>query len=158
MRVALNAEVIRSLQQFFGSFEQPNYHEVERKYRKQPYREPIAHLRERLRVTETTDLNDDVCVALCLESEEACFAVMLSLVGPYVVLARVRDGKWSFLSMASHLATDEEQFIWDVLSDAGLSIVPEPLARQTISFQLVNAESSTCTVYEALFSETGIPW
>ena len=60
MRVALRAEVIRSLQQFYGAFDLPSYRAVGPRYDGQPYREQVTQLREAFRITETTDLNDDV--------------------------------------------------------------------------------------------------
>jgi hypothetical protein len=155
-------EMIRgAVERTYGSLERPNYGLVtDRLLRERPYDALIATIGTAFAVTDTTDGNDDNSFVLSLERDGGSWVLMLSVVGPFAALARVR-GCWDeVLTDCTPGLAEPERWLLDRALDRGLRPLGlEELAEPLPAMPMFKAEPGDTRVYHALFSDASIlPW
>jgi hypothetical protein len=143
----LNA-VFEDIGNQYGSSESPDFTFVQRRYSQRPYASLIDELTRHYKVTETTDLNDDVCVAVQLIGDDRPLLLLISLVGRYAVIAEITtEGRHQILGSPegqSHRA------VLDILNRHQVAIIPEEILWMTFPFH--SSGQSEHSIYEVLFS------
>lgn len=145
MNIALSNQIKIDVQDAYGSISSPNWSFAEKRYAIHPYVRLMEMLSEFGTTQETTDLNDDVSVVVCIEFDDGdSITVRLSLVGKY---ACVSDSVGTFLSQDS---MNEKNCIYEIISILHESNIVI-LQREDI-IQQIDFCGNLATVYEVLFS------
>lgn len=125
--------ILESVANAYGSMEDPKWSFVEPRYRSQPYASIVASLSQDFSVTETTDLNDDVCVALVCATAQNTFGVNLSLVGPYAMCVIANEGVNKIMTCSGKYP-DEAKPIFDLLLANRIVALDEEVLETEVSF------------------------
>lgn len=154
----LIAAIGRALIAHYRDLSHPWYGWVLPAYQAGPYRAVVADLVARgAKVSDETDLNDDVSCRHCVSRDDDRLVVELSLVGPYAVALDAeaeRDGPITRAMPVSDLARD----VLAVLAAHGLHVLDADTLRTPSNMPFQNVEAGRGTLYQALFSDTPPPF
>ena len=154
----LLAAIGRALIAHYRDLSNPWYGWVLPAYQAGPYRAVVDDLVARgTRVSDETDLNDDVSCRYCVSRDGARLIVELSLVGPYAVVVGTeaeRNEPITPALPASALARD----VLAVLAAHGLCVLDADTLRTSSNMPFQNVEAGRGTLYQALFSDTPTPF
>ena len=128
----------------FGSFDQPDWSFVEKRYARNPYGILIIGMSHIAQVEETTDVNDDWSVVLSLTIDGEGLCVRLSLVGKY---ACVSDSEGVFLSAEDLTNQRSGSKVCRLLKEKHVELLEVDTLRMKIKFG-----NEQLTLYEILFS------
>lgn len=152
------AAIGRALIARYRDLSNPWYGWVLPAYQAGPYRAVVDDLVARgARVSDETDLNDDVSCRHCVSRDGARLVVELSLVGPYAVVVDAeaeRDGPITPAMPVSDLARD----VLAVLAAHDLHVLDADTLRTPSNMPFQNVEAGRGTLYQALFSDTPTPF
>lgn len=150
----LLAAIGRALIARYRDLSNPWYGWVLPAYQAGPYRAVVGDLVAReARVSDETDLNDDVSCRHCVSRDGVHLVVELSLVGPYAVVLGTgseRNGPITPALPTSALARD----VLAVLAAHGLHVLDADTLRTPSNMPFQNVEAGRGTLYQALFSDT----
>ena len=127
-------------------------------YQAGPYRAVVDDLSARgAKVSDETDLNDDVSCRYYVSRDGVFLIVEVSLVGPYAVVMDTearRDGPITAAMPDSDLARD----VLTALAAHGLHMLDADTVRTPLDMPFQNVEAGQGTLYQALFSDTPTPF
>jgi len=116
----------------YGSISKPNWSFVEKRHASDPYRHVRSELSKIAQVQETTDLNDDVSLALSISCTGGFgLCLRLSLVGPYACVARA-DGVFLHPDELAGVPAGRE--IIRILKASDIMVIPPRELEHEISF------------------------
>ncbi len=145
MPTTFNNQIRSDLRTAYGSLSSPNWSFVEKRYRKGPYNALIEKLGNFGAVQETTDLNDDVSVAVSITlADDFAVGVMLSLVGGY---ACISDSAGTILSRNKLRRDNRTSRILALLLENDILVLGKDELASEVEF-----EEGFATVYRVLFS------
>ena len=152
------AAIARDLIARYRDLSAPWYGWVLPAYQAAPYRAVADDLLARgARVSDETDLNDDVSCRYYVSRDGVFLVVELSLVDSYAVVMDTeaqRDGPITPAMPASDLARD----VLAVLAAHGLHVLDADTVRTPLDMPFQNVEAGQGTLYQALFSDTPTPF
>lgn len=145
MNGALNDDLLGDIRDAYGSLSSPRWDFVEQHYVKHPYTPLIERLAKVGTAQETTDLNDDVSIALFVDFGcDEGVTVRLSLVGKY---GCVSDTSGAFLRRYEMGDDTKLRKVVQLLDESGIAILdPEVLAHR------IQFGENAATIYQVLFS------
>lgn len=127
-------------------------------YQAGPYRAVVDDLVARgARVSDETDLNDDVSCRHYVSREGVCLIVELSLIGPYAVVMDAEAEKNGPITPAVSVS-DFARDVLAVLAAHGLHVLDADTVRTPLDMPFQNVEAGRGTLYQALFSDTPAPF
>jgi hypothetical protein len=90
----LNNEFLSRIKEMYGTFDEPNFSFVMEAIRSRPYEDVISEVVTTLGLAfeEYNDPNDDASFQYQLSRGSESWAVELSMLGPFAVVARIGDG------------------------------------------------------------------
>jgi hypothetical protein len=151
----------RALRDAYVSLENPRLDFAKRQYDLRPYGDLVTVLQSSFRVSESTDLNDDVCVWIALTSEHGEWALLLSLVGSFALVLRMDSAtgcRRVITESTEGLCPEETQIVVE-LQNRGIAPLAEDVLNQPIGLALANMPPTEVRVFHALFSRTeSLPW
>ncbi len=143
----------------YVSLSRPEWFFVERTAAEQPYREFLDHLERRFDITDTTDFNDDVSLDLVLCGNEHAWSLMLSLVGRYAVLWRLRPSRAPTPITEKDSLTGTETWVMELLRAHHIKLLEKRVLETPVALRLHNTLPGRSRVFQALFSDMDIlPW
>lgn len=155
-------DVLRQIERTYGSLEDPKYFGISDRMRSRPYEPLIEDICREFEVEDTTDTNTDVGFIYALARQAHSWALALSAVGPYAILARGLAGSaaWGeILTPASPDLTPDETRLIRGVSDAGLRLLTREELEHPIPLHILGTDPATVRVYQAAFSNADIlPW
>lgn len=153
-------KILASIQDAYGSLEEPNFGFVSRALKRQPYRELLMSISHLYSVEEDTDENDDVSFGYILRSSTETCTLRISMVGPYCILLHVfDDGTCSLIEPSKKIGSPSAQRLVEALTQAGLHLLDEHTLLVPVDLALSNTEPDNRRIFQALFTDTDIiPW
>lgn len=149
--------VIADVRSTFGSLSEPDYGAVSRRLREGPDETLVTALRSRFEVDDVTDPNDDHGWHLVLTGNGQRWALRISAVGPYSVLARISEVWVAVLTTSTIDLAPDERWMIGVLTGRHLTLLREDDLEQPVPL-LLNGVGDV-RAYQALFTVSDIlPW
>lgn len=156
-----NNEFLSRIKEVYGTLDQPNFSFVMEAVRSRPYEHVISEVVTTLGLAseEYSDPNDDVSFQYCLARGDESWAVELSMLGPFAVVARIGDG-WDGILVPNDPSLSElERQLLAILRSYGLRLLDKEELEQTVPLRLFNTDPGDVRVYQALFSDIDVlPW
>lgn len=135
----------------YGSLNAPNYAFVTKEVETTKHREVIAELqRQGLNFVEHTDINDDVSINFSLDQT---LSLWLSLIGPFALLVRHREGSKKIISSLEDCKNDLETLIVSNLSDQKVQLIDKETLLTPVALSVPNRPVDEVKVYQALFAD-----
>ena len=135
-------KIQKDISESYGSFEEPNWSFVAKRYSKDPYQSIIKKLHQLGEIEETTDLNDDCSLAIYLYYLR--ITLRLSLVGGY---ACIHNEKGTILARDDLKSSIQGKKIIQLLSTEEIILLTEKELERQIKF-----ENELLPLYAVLFS------
>ena len=150
-------DIIRQIEHTYGSLSEPKFFFVGKALEERPYDGLIQSIARDFTVVEDTDEDDDLAFNYLLSRGGRRWAMSISMVGPYALLARVSQAWDDILTPGTvDLSADERQVI-DRLTDAGLRLLSQDELERPVALDLTGPDD--VRIYHALFTDTdGLPW
>jgi hypothetical protein len=126
---------------------------------RRPYAGLIASIGRRFDVEDLTDEDDDHGFDYSLHSGGRGWALKLSAVGRFAVLARAGQAWDEILTEATDDLSEEERRLIGELRESGFRLLGQAELEQPIPLRLFKVDPGKVRVYHALFTDTdGLPW
>ncbi|WP_019631759.1 hypothetical protein [Actinomadura atramentaria] len=152
-------DIARRIESAYGSLAEPRFDSVAAALDARPYDALMAEVARVFVVEEDTDPDDDHGFVYGLDRAGLRWVLMLSVVGPYAAFARLSDAWDDVLTPASPDLRDEERWLLDVLSRAGLRALTRAELEDPIDLRLFSVGPGEVRVFHALFTDSpGLPW
>ncbi|MBC6456418.1 hypothetical protein [Actinomadura sp. HBU206391] len=150
-------EILRRIEQTYGSLSDPKFFFVRRALEERPYDALVESIAKNFKVTEDTDENDDLAFNYLVSSDNRTWAMSISMVGPYALLARVGQAWDEILTPSTDDLSDHERWLLSRLTDSGLRPLGREELETPVALKLTGPDD--VRVYHALFTDTdGLPW
>jgi hypothetical protein len=154
--------VLAEIERAYGSLSEPRHFAITRHFQERPYAAFIEELEADFEVIDTTDENDDVAFILSLSRDGEHWALGLSTVAPYAVLARADPSTqvWTHvLTPSSPDLTPSEQDVVNRVSAIDLQLLDKEDLERPVPLNIAGMDPSSVRVYQALFTSADIlPW
>jgi hypothetical protein len=154
--------IIADIERAYESLSDPRYFEITRRLRERPFDGLAEELEARFELVDTTDEDDDVAFIYALSGGARQWALGLSAVAPYAVLARANpaDQVWTdVLTPASPDLTGDEQWLMGKVAEHSLRLLSREELERPVPLNLVEIDPQYVRVYQALFTAGEIlPW
>ena len=157
----LSNEFLSRIKEVYRSLDEPNFSFVMEATRKRPYEDVISEVVTTLGLAseEYNDPNDDVSFQYHLSRGDENWAVELSMLGPFAVVARIGEGWDRVLIQNDSSLSELERQLLAILRSYGLRLLSREELEQPVPLRLFNAEPGDVRVYQALFSDIDVlPW
>jgi hypothetical protein len=157
----LNNEFLSRIKEMYGTFDEPNFSFVMEAIRSRPYEDVISEVVTTLGLAfeEYNDPNDDASFQYQLSRGSESWAVELSMLGPFAVVARIGDGWDRILVKNDPNFSKVEHQILAILHSHGLQPLSKEELEQPVPLSLFNTDPDNVCVYQALFSDIDVlPW
>ncbi|GAA2621448.1 hypothetical protein SMC26_17460 [Actinomadura fulvescens] len=152
-------EISRRIEDTYGSLAEPNFGSVAAGLEARPYDRLAEEIGTVFKVAEDVDPDDDHGFMYSLERGGRRWVLVLSLVGPYAAFARVSNAWDTLLTRTSPDLSDEERWLVEKVSQAGLQLLTQEELERPIDLRLFNVEPGSVRVFHALFTDSpGLPW
>lgn len=155
-------DILRQIERTYGSLEDPKYFGITDRMRSRPYDSLIEEIGREFEVEDTTDTNTDVGFIYALTRQARSWALALSAVGPYAILARglgTSEAWGEILTPASPDLTPDETWLIRKVGDAGVRLLTREELEYPIPLHILGSDPATVRVYQAAFSNADIlPW
>jgi len=150
-------EILERIEQTFGSLSDPKFFFVRRALEERPYDDLIESIANDFKVVEDTDEDDDLAFNFLLSRENRKWAMSISMVGPYALLARVSQAWDEILTQSTENLSDHERWLVSKITDFGLQLLRQEELERPVALKLTGPDD--VRVYHALFTDTsGLPW
>jgi len=151
--------ILSSMQQRYGSLENPRFDFVETAIDDRPYDALVRELDTHFSVEEDTDPNDDVSFGFLLRRDTRRWVLRLSMVGPYAALTRLRGHRVFLVDPDRTDLSDVEQEILGIVQAHGLTPIDQATLTVRVPLRLHNTDPENVRLYQALFTDTDwLPW
>ncbi len=144
----------------YGSLDDPSYVKIYEVMVQRPYDQLVQELAICFRVTDITDVNEDVSFQYELTQREDGWVLELSAVGPYAVFSRYEEqGGRCIITPESDDLTSAERQVIDLLQRYGLRVMGRTELDVPVRLKLFVTEPEKVRLYHALFSDNdSFPW
>jgi hypothetical protein len=146
----------------YGSLKSPNRSFVLPRLSEDRFAAIRQRLEEFLSISDDTDPNNDVCVALLLSNpgdSKWSWVLWLSLVGPFAAFVRVAESPHVVLEPDTRFLCPRESRVFEILAEAGLSPLGALTLAQPISFPNSLDPEQPTFLFHVLFAPLfGLPW
>lgn len=146
--------IMTALGECYGSLDEPNFRKVTEKLRNGPFRPLIEGLQSSgIKITDTTDLNDDVSIHLVLDRAGDQLGLALSGVGPYAALLHQDAAeRYSWVTQPENAPTPLAVLVAQAVQHAGFQLLDRRLVSRMIKMSWYDG-SEEVTLYQALFTD-----
>lgn len=152
-------EVTSAVERTYGSLADPDFAAMARWLQERPHEELTATIGTQFQVAETTDPNNDHAYRYMLGHDGRSWALAISAVRPYAVLARVSDAWDEILTPTAPDLDEYERWLLYRLSAAGLQLLSQAELEQPVGLSLFNVPAGEVRAYHALVEDIpGLPW
>jgi hypothetical protein len=155
-------DILKRIEQAYGSFSDPKYFSITRRLEERPYEELANSLGSEFELVETTDDDDDVAFMYALSREGRQWALEISAVAPYAVFARTDPVSqlWKeILTQSAAGLSQHERWLISKVSAAGLRLLQKEELEVPVPLHIAGTDPQHVRVYQALFTDTEIlPW
>lgn len=147
--------IMEALATCYGDLAEPNFRKVYVTMGSFLHRNLIEELRGKgIKITETTDENDDVSNHLVLDYAGDHVALALSGVGPYAALVHWDEAeRRSWVTQPENAPTPLAALVAQTVQRAGFQLLDRSLVSRTIRMNWYDG-SEEVTLYQALFTDT----
>jgi hypothetical protein len=150
---------MHSIENKYGSLDEPDFGFIAEGLDERPYAALVEDIGKEFELEESTDPDDDHGFHYALRRGGRAWALNLSLVGPYAVLARSSQAWDEILTPATADLSAEERTLVDELIDAGFRLLDRAELERPVPLKLFTVDPDEVRVYHALFTDTSIlPW
>lgn len=152
-------EILQRIMSAYGSLFKPTYWFMSRVVAERPYDALIDSIRSQFEVEDDTDVNYDRSFTYVLQRQRCRWALRLSMVGPYAVVARI-DAAWrDILTATTPDVSEAERWLLDKVGAAKLRLLSRRELERPVALRLYDVEPENVRIYQALFEESDIlPW
>lgn len=154
-------ELLSRIKKVYGSFDVPNFSFVGEAIDSRPHEDIISKITALgFACEENTDPNCDVSFNYQLYRGGRSWDLALSMVGPFALVTR---GAYSWGPLAPITPNEPglskpERKLHAALCSYGLQLLSKEELEEPIPLKLFNTDPGDVRVYQALFSDVGIPW
>lgn len=148
---------VEILEKKYKDIESPNYSFVLGEIEGKNYQEMIKEISDKFSVVEDTDENYDVSFGYILSAlHEAKFLLRVSMVAPFALLARIKEGGFTSLPVVRNKSNNSEDLeLIGIIESYGISL----LDAETLENILMVKMNSTKSLYQWMFvDESDVPW
>ncbi len=157
----LSNEFLSRIKEVYRTLDEPDFSFVMEAIRSRPYEDVISEVVTTLGLAseEYSDPNDDVSFQYHLSRGRENWALQLSMVGPFAVVARIGD-RWGRILVQSDPSLSElEREFLAILRSYGFHLLSKEELEQPVPLRLYNTDPGDVRVYQALFSDMDVlPW
>ncbi|MCC9312499.1 hypothetical protein LN042_36530 [Kitasatospora sp. RB6PN24] len=145
-------ELNQRLYEAYGDVDHPRRSFVRTVARQEPYRDAVSELSASSpTLVDDTDVNCDVAFSYIIETPDGPLFLRLSMVGPYAMFARDRDGALGHvIASESDCTSDLERDVVRALLRHGIMLLSE--AQLVAPAELNLPDLDQVSVYSALFA------
>lgn len=154
-------KILFDIKKAYGSFENPNYRFVEKRYRNQPFKKIELALLKNFSVRDMTDLNEDVSCVWILDRDSTSWALQLSFVGSYGYLAKLDNNEEYVCTISAERldSSEDEKSIIRIIEDSGLKLLDQGLLEKLVSWKNDEGEFEEVELFRVIFSDIeSLPW
>jgi hypothetical protein len=149
-------EVVRHIEQTYGSLSDPKFFFTQKALAERPYDDLVESI-SGFKITDDTDEDDDLAFNYLLTREGHKWAMSISMVGPYALLARVSQAWDEILTESTADLSSDERSLISKLTGAGLRLLSREELERPVALNLTGPDD--VRIYHALFTDTdGLPW
>lgn len=156
----MSEDFFEQLTSVYGSLDEPTYFKINEVMTQRPYDRLVQELEIYFRITEITDVNEDVSFQYELTQGDDGWVLELSAVGPYAAFSRYEEqgGRSLITAELDNLTLAERQVI-EVLQRCGLRVMGRADLDVPVRLNLFVTEPEKVRLYHALFSDNdSLPW
>jgi hypothetical protein len=154
--------IITDIERAYESLTDPLYFEITRRLRERPYDGLADEIAERYELVDTTDEDDDVAFIYAVRDGGRQWALGLSAVAPYAVLARTDPSTqvWTeVLTPASGALSGDERWLAGKVGERSLRLLGQDELERPVPLNIAGMDAGHVRVYQALFTAAEIlPW
>ena len=149
--------IMAALATCYGNLAEPNFRKVYVTMGSSLHRNLIEELRGKgIKITETTDENDDVSNHLVLDCAGDHVGLALSGVGPYAALVHWDEAeRRSWVTQPENAPTPLAALVAQTVQHAGFQLLDRSLVSRTIKMNWHDG-SEEVTLYQALFTDSDV--
>jgi len=153
-------EIVARLRERYGSLAAPRFGFVQEMMTADPYASLVQRLIDDFDCQDETEPNDDVSFGYLLTNRRGAWVLRVSMVGPYAVLLRLRDGGVADVVESGGAGiTEDERRLLRALKTEGIRALGRETLDEPISLALSNTSPGKVRVFQALFTDTDVlPW